>query len=453
MRINSSIASNYHSINFKNSTIVEKQNSKDKGYYFTNTFSTQDLFIDQDLSKEQAMQRVKESKFVNISKDEDGTITFDRQLLSEEEVLALRESDLENMGINWGALELQLASGRASYSSMDQVVYSVDYFASEYAEHASQINMRYAGPEQVDQLERLDNMFDSYIQKYANEFADMAGDFFAENDIEINQTQFKDTITEFFIQRKNDYTSFINENDNYAGVKGTEDEWLLSDVQYMSAQLRYNFTKEHEEVNFTSSSGMNLDDLAAIGTMVKETKYVGTGSIYNNQKSEEEFGVELGLTAMKYTLLTENYNLSSPIKGQLDRAFENFLKDQNDKASNYVREMQNDPFVRDKESYAVDWNKEHVTNIINKMIENLKTTDMNKSFKQDIDILFELYKTKANSGETSGLSRYHDSYNSWKESQYVDDWNRFLVGLSLQAGSDLNNYILNNQIDLFSVRI
>src|SRR5699024_20683 len=110
MRINRFIASNYHSIIFKNNTIVDRQNSQNKNHLSTSTFSTQDLFFNQDTSKKQALQRAKEPIFVNVRKQENGTITFDRKQLSHEEVLSLREGDLENVEINWGSLELQSLS-------------------------------------------------------------------------------------------------------------------------------------------------------------------------------------------------------------------------------------------------------------------------------------------------------------------------------------------------------
>lgn len=66
----------------------------------TSIFSTQDLFYKQDFSKEQAMQREKEPIFVNVTKQENGTIIFDRKQLSDEEVLSLRESDLKNVSVN-----------------------------------------------------------------------------------------------------------------------------------------------------------------------------------------------------------------------------------------------------------------------------------------------------------------------------------------------------------------
>src|SRR5690625_3815984 len=139
MRINPFIASNYHSINIKNNTIVDRQSTQIKSHLATNTFSTQGLFYNQDMSREQALKRAMDPIFVNVSKQEDGTITFDRKTLSHEEVLSLKESDLENVGVNWGSLELQLAGQQANYTSADQIAYNLDYFASEYAQYTSQI--------------------------------------------------------------------------------------------------------------------------------------------------------------------------------------------------------------------------------------------------------------------------------------------------------------------------
>lgn len=185
MKINPSIASNYHAINLKNNTIVDRKNTQNKNHLSNNAFSTQDLFYNQNTSKEEALGRVMEPIFVNVTKADDGTITFDRKQLSQEEVLSLKESDLKNVGVNWGSLELQLAGQQASFQSADQIAHNLDYFASEYAAYASQINMRFDGEERQEQLQKLDNMMYTSVEKYANEFAEMASSFFSENGVDI----------------------------------------------------------------------------------------------------------------------------------------------------------------------------------------------------------------------------------------------------------------------------
>lgn len=55
-----------------------------------------------------------------------------------------------------GGLELHMAGQQASYTSADQIAYAynLDYFASEYAECTSQINMRFEGQERMEQLQK-----------------------------------------------------------------------------------------------------------------------------------------------------------------------------------------------------------------------------------------------------------------------------------------------------------
>ncbi|GGE35991.1 hypothetical protein GCM10011391_13490 [Pullulanibacillus camelliae] len=461
MRVNPFIARNYDSNIYKDNFNVSTLDSLDSDRSFT----TEDDVLNQDTYKEQALRRSTSPILVHLSKQADGTITFDRQQMTREEVLSLREGDLKNVAINWAPLELQLASKQSSYSSTDQVAYDLDYFASEYVQFQSQINMRYSGKEQEEQLQKLDDMIYSHVEKYADQFSEMADTFFSENGININKDQFKDSIMDFFQQRKNAYADFIQENKDYAGIKGTENEWLLNDNQFMGEQLRYALDSKHPDVNFISSNGMSIDDLAAVGTVIKETKNADFNSFeighnkhraeisYNKNKSEEEYGVKLGLTAMKYTLITENYHLSDGIKSKLDTAFDNFIKDQNERASDYVKDMQEDPFVRNNEAFAMDWDKELVSNIINKMVSHLQTTDINQSFKNDINVLIELYKSKTEDQKTSGLSRYQSYHNTWAEDNYVDDWNRFVNGLSLSTGIDSSQYELNYQVDLFDTTI
>ncbi|SDM44948.1 hypothetical protein [Sediminibacillus halophilus] len=195
-----------------------------------------------------------------------------------------------------------------------------------------------------------------------------------------------------------------------------------------------------------------MEDLAAVGILAKETRNVGYNSRqlgYNKHKSEEEFGVELGLTAMKYSLLVDTHNISDSVKTKLGTAFDAFIEKQNQKAEDYIINRRNDPFTRDKESYAVEWDKPLVSEIVSSMAGSLEENDFNAAFKQAVKTAMQSYADKARGDQTDSLSRYHPYHNSWISSDYIGDWNRFVERLS--KGNELENVKVSDPLSFSTV--
>ncbi len=144
--------------------------------------------------KEEALGRMMSPILVNLSKKEDGTISFDKRSYSQDEVLAMRESDLEGMDINWASLELQLTNRNASASSTDNIANDLDYLASQYVQFSQRIKQRYPGEEQADQFQKLETIIGTQIEEYAESFSTIIGGFLENNGVSGEQTAFFITI-------------------------------------------------------------------------------------------------------------------------------------------------------------------------------------------------------------------------------------------------------------------
>jgi hypothetical protein len=408
-----------------------------------------------DAYKHEALRRLMSPVLYNLTRLADGTITADCKQLSREEVLALRYEDMKQMAINWAALEFKLANRLPTYKHLDHVGYDLDYFASEYVQYQTRIRETLTGEEQTEALDKLDHLILSHVEKYAEQFADLVGGFLAQYGVGGEQTAIKESIVDLFRQRTAQYAQFVQENDNYAGIKGTADEWLLFDDMFMGEQLRYAFVSQQSDFTLTSSYGYSVDDLAAAGTLVKETWDVGYRKWqWGGYKhgSEVGFGVELGLAAMKYALIMDAFNVSDAMKAKLDTAFQNYIHAQNEEASQHVLRMRNDPYVRDKAAYALDWDKQLVLDIIGRMVTLLKSGDLNGAFQKDLLLIKEMYLSRAQSGTTSQQARYHPYSNSWLNKNYAGFWNQFIQRLSLSANKDLSPYMLSDQMSYLDIR-
>jgi len=430
--------------------------------YFTdrdvhnNVLTSEEYEANLDIYKGQALRRAMSPVLYNLKKNTNGTISYDTKQLSREEVLAIRSDDLKDMEINWAPLKIQLANRLPNVTNLDHVGFDIDYFASEYVQYKNRILENFTGEKQMEELQKLDSMILTHVENYAEQFSELVGNFLDENGVHGEQTAIKESIKDLFLQRTAEYIDFIQKNENYAGVKGTEDEWLLMDHLFMGEQLRYAFKSQQFDWSFNSKSGYSIDDLTAVGTLVKETWDLGYQTrrmgFNNRHKSEEEFGVELGFAAMKYVLILDTYEINSARKAKLDTAFQTFISNQNEQAKNYIIQMRNDPFVRDKQAYALDWNQELVMDIIRRMVENKRSSDLNAAFKEDISLIMELYRNRMQSHQTRQLARYHPYHNSWVKSQYVGDWNQFLRRLSLTSGQAFSQYILQDHISILDIR-
>lgn len=91
--------------------------------------------------------------------------------------------------------------------------------------------------------------------------------------------------------------------------------------------------------------------------MVKETAEMWSYS-GNNSRSEEELGVVLGVAAMKFRLLTEQFQIRQPVKSKLEQAFSGFVEQEMEKVQASLERLRNDPYVRNKDAYAVDLDKQ-----------------------------------------------------------------------------------------------
>ncbi|WP_017472845.1 hypothetical protein [Amphibacillus jilinensis] len=395
-----------------------------------------DYLANQDIYKQQASNRIGKQIF-NIVRNDEGTVT---------DMVAAADSSRR---FNWGLLALPLVP---NHSTADNVGYDIDYLASEYVNYQNQIKRLYSEEEQAEQLQKLDQLMSKQVEKYAEKFAEITGGFLNENGVVVQAEDIKASLIDHFHQRTEQYQNFYQQNQDYAHLKGTEDEWLLDDAIYMGDYLRYAFTQEHSEMSISSEHGYHIEELVAVGTIASETWQMTYQSrllgSYKN-KSEEELGVSLGLMAMKYELISDTYQLSDPFKAKLDQAFKTYLQVENERARDYVTQQQKDPYVRNKQAYKMDWNEQLVYDIIERMVSSLQTDDVQQAIENDILIITEMYKT--NRDQHSNLSRYNNNNHSSTINNYVQDWNRFIK--TIIPDDQVNDYLLDVEFAKLDIKV
>ena len=353
--------------------------------------------------------------------------------------------------INWSmvAFDLQVR-GNINIGKLEQIEECIDFYASEFAFYKGRIEEDFYGEEKEQQLIQLHTVFENRINRVGNLFAQHIGDFFEGVGVDGEHNAMKSSILNHYQTRVDQYIQFISENDNYAQVKDTEDKWLLRDNAYMGEKLRYAFGSQKVSRDEMQESVFSLSDLKAVAMIYQESmKVYGEPA---SGKSEEQFGVELGLLGMKYELIIGQKEISTTVRTKLEKAFNNYIGQCIERYSKVLSDLQNCPFARNRELYG-DLDKNAVGKIIKDMLNNIKAKDINRAFKGTIQLAYEIYRSKTACASTNILGRYKAFYNEWNDFYHdqrltdkgylvkpftadglVKDWNRFVKSLNPSAG-------------------
>ena len=403
---------------------------------------------DPQLIRQNAIMRAAQSA-VSIGRREDGSIWVDEQSLNDPlAALTIKRETGGEERISWSHVEFNLHTRSMSSGSgvFDQVALSIDYYASEYAQYKARIERQYEGGELARELQQLERVFASAARTSADYFATATGGFLEEAGVLWETESIRASYLDMYEQRKAQYMSFVADNPDYAGVIGGEDEWLLTAGDFMGEQLRYAMISANPSMDLASDNGYSIEELQALGTFVKEISIMRETA--SPRYSEEELGVELGLVAMKYALITEHYRIGNRVKSKLDQALAGFMQHEMDKVVSYMDQQRRDPYVRFKEAYAVDFDQQFVLSVISRMVNYLRSDNMNASFHSGWNNLVSLYLEKSGDAQYGMLNRYGPLNGDWTHKHYANDWNRFVRQLNTFNSGDLSRDMLEERLKL-----
>lgn len=429
-------------------TFKKNANINHLGRLNNSLMSKEEYLTNQHHFKEQAYLRVQSPSIYNISQNADGSIDFTPK----------GDADKE---INWVPLEMSIKSRISNHTNADEIAYDIDYIVSEYVQYKIRIEQLYTGEERKEAFARLNNIIDQQIETYAEGFSSTMTSFFTKHGVEISGSDIKNSVIDMFQQRITAYENFVDANPDFANIKGTEEEWLLQDNIYMGDVLRFSFSNEFPEMGLESEYGYSIAELMATGMLITNTHGVGIDPFRNKVgRSEEEVGIELGITTMKFELIKEHFSMSDDFKDTIEQVFTNYINQRNQAESDYITRQRQDPYVRNKNSYAVDWDEKYVRSLIEQIRNSLKSNNVRAEINKNISSIYELYKQKVQENSIDGLSRYHDLKQTWNPDvflekwnieQYLNDWNQFIAKLPVENEAD--NYVINGTNVAIDVKV
>jgi hypothetical protein len=221
--------------------------------------------------------------------------------------------------------------------------------ASRYAYEKARFTARYEGAELETHLQALEDAFaletDFFAAGIADNFALHAGKY----GIADESGKIKDSVAAAVRDLARQYTDFVEQNKDYAGIAGTDDAWLRDDDFFMTYQLRQAFAAQTPaggaDAADTETSLYTRTELVYLGRFLDELEKELTAAGFRQTSSAGEAmaGLTWGMAAMKAETVTRQAGVSENLRSALARvtaAFGGVLMDAIDRTNErYSRGM------------------------------------------------------------------------------------------------------------------
>lgn len=305
--------------------------------------------------------------------------------------------------LNDSAIRENLTGTNSSdYSTISQ---QTDFLAAYYSQLENHINCNFSGDEKQAQLKILIDTVGKAIYDVADAYADYAGGFLENLGQSGERDKIRSSVTDIINNKINSYREFISENPDFAGLKGTEDEWLTGSHRFMTSELQKAY----------AASGKS-----AVGTeLYSETDLLYIGKIASSLPAdinsvtrvadEETIGFTLGTVMAKTLALGDAMGVSGAaytVRSAVSRYQENYMdlidKEMDNRRSHAIN-------AREREGYDY-LDRQAVMNIASKIqLEYENTQSLMKALFKGIGEGFNSHMKKLNSGSNDKQLRYNEN--------------------------------------------
>lgn len=320
----------------------------------------------------------------------------------------VRENGLDKE-LNASAISSDMMNMYGSdYTTLSQ---QTDYLAAYYAHLENHINTNFSGSEKVEQMKILEDTVGKAINDAAKNYAEYANGFLEKLGQTDEYDKIYSSVKSLINDKINAYRDFISENKDFAGLKGTEDEWLKDSHRFMTSELQKAFAASGKTQESTGVYSEN--DLLYIG---KVASSLPTDLDHLNSIADEEtIGYTLGTAMTKILALGDAMGVSSGARDTIKNAALNFQNSYMDLIDNIMAERRRHALnAREREGYD-PLERQAVLSVANKMmIEYENTKDMMRSLFAGIAEGFKNHMQKVNSGSHDKQLRYNeDNHYFW----------------------------------------
>ena len=251
--------------------------------------------------------------------------------VSDDAVVGMNRSDFAeymkthelDRDIDWGAADM-LLMGVHGYKEFSKFT---DYVGALCASLEDRIMTDFSGDEQTEQLENLNKLFDKAVSEVISNTAAYTEYVFDDLGASLPEGKLEASIRQVMTDKKNAYSRYITDNNDYAGINDGEDKWLRRDIGYMANALRNSFTPTETSSN---EDTWNENDILVIGMLSTmhsgETGNWGSLASINRYNDEESLGLTLSEMWLSEQKLLSTYEPNDDIKGITDVLFDKYAE-------------------------------------------------------------------------------------------------------------------------------
>ncbi len=233
--------------------------------------------------------------------------------------------------IDWGDLQfdfrgLGFSTSNPTWSlGENDFQKKTDYFASRYAAMKVRIQETFSDEEQQTQLKKLDSVCQSALEELANGYADIIGDFCAENGVNGEREKLYQAVLDGVNTRISDYEKMLADESLFSALKNSDDAWLLQDDEYVASLLRKEAVPEND-APIANGSGYTWSDLDTLGRYVSAmTQWENkSGAVFT--RDETEIGLEFARLSMKMDELGRGNTLTSDMNHTMRKLIAGFME-------------------------------------------------------------------------------------------------------------------------------
>ena len=312
-------------------------------------------------------------------------------------------------GLNASAIRADMYGTNSSdYTTLSQ---QTDYLAAYYCQLENHINLNFTGAEKIKQMSILSATVGKAMSYVADAYADYAGGFLEQLGQTGEKEKIRSSVAQLMNDKVNSYRDFIAENPDFAGLEGTEDEWLTGSHRFMTSELQKAYYASGKSADGTGTYSEN--DLLYIGKIASSLPT--NLSTVASAADEETIGFALGTVMVKTLELGKQMGVGNNALNTVKSAVSTYQQNYID-LINTVMERRREQAMNAREREGYDpLDNQAVMSVADKMlIEYENTSSLIKSLFKGVAEGYTNHVDKLNSASHDKQLRYNENnQNFW----------------------------------------
>lgn len=247
------------------------------------------------------------------------------------EYMKTHELDKE---INWHSVDMQVW-GSCNLGTFTKFT---DYVGALYASLENRIMTDFEGDEQAEQLEKLNAVYAKAVNEVVENTVERTERSFSDLGVALPEGKLEKSIRQVMNDKVNAYRGFIAKNEDYAGIKNTEDQWMARDIGFMAHSLTNAYQPSNAE---TTEELWSENDILVLGMFGSRYSGAAGEGLANLQvlraNDEESLGLEISKRWLTDQKVTSTFDPNAEVKSLCGKLFEQYVENLIKNADNAIK--------------------------------------------------------------------------------------------------------------------